>query len=259
MVHGQGWNMGNSGDIDMYAQDIANAGYYVVSVNYELAPCGVISGQQCHADDGAGPGWWVTREVQDVEAFVTALRASGQVDPNRIGIVGGSAGATLAALVVLDTNDTDGGWPFWNASVRPACAVLLSAVYDFSDRIPDQGDPHVDASSIRAMENFTQSGSPAPQKQYSVVSQVQPPSDGKPFIPLFMAHSQMDETAPRHQLDDMLCALENAGISNQFYKVDELSGGLHSFHYWGSCIDIDTLPCVTVKQDVIGFLDSYLK
>jgi acetyl esterase/lipase len=259
LVHGSGWNAGDSHQIQGEAKDLAHSGYYVVSINYELAPCGLVPAQPCHADDDTTPGWWVNREVQDVEAFVSALRDSGLADPDRIGIVGGSAGATLTALVVLDTTDTHGAWPYWSASVRPVCAVLLSGAYDFADRIPSEGDTSMEPKTIRAIENFTQTGDPTIQKSLSPVSKVKNPTAQEPFIPLFMIHSKYDPTVPHHQLDDMLCTLESEGINPGLYKVVELPySDMHSFHYWGSCDDFST-PCTTVSQDVINYLDLHLK
>src|SRR2546423_1262196 len=40
--------------------------------------------------------------------------------PNKIGVVGGSAGATHAVVVALDTTNTNGAWPFWNAMLDPS-------------------------------------------------------------------------------------------------------------------------------------------
>ncbi len=262
LVHGSGWNAGDSSQINGRARDLAGAGYYVVSVNYELAPCGLITDQQCHDDDLVMPGWWVNREVQDVEAFVTALRDSGQVDKDQIGIVGGSAGATLALLVVLDTADTHGVWPFWNASVRPACAVLLSGAYDFSNRVPSEGQSEMDSRTIGVFENFTQSGLPSEQKDVSPVSKVLTPTQGMPFVPLFMIHSQYDPTVPYHQLVEMLCTLQDKSVPASLYQTLYLPGSnLHSFHYWGSCDNpLEAGPsCTLVSADVISYLDAHLK
>ena len=60
------------------------------------------------------------------------------------------------------------------------------------------------------------------------------------FVPMFMIASEYDPVVPRHQLDDMLCALESKGISRSLYQVMLLSySDLHSFNYWQSC---DQLP-----------------
>ena len=40
---------------------------------------------------------------------------------------------------------------------------------------------------------------------------------------MFMIASEYDPVVPRHQLDDMLCALESKGISRSLYQVMLLS------------------------------------
>jgi acetyl esterase/lipase len=260
LVHGAGWHAGDSHETNGEAADLAKAGYYVVSVNYELAPCGVIPNQQCHADDDTTPGWWVQREIQDVEAFVTAFRDSGLVDPNKVGMVGGSAGASLVAYVALDTTDTQGAWPYWNASVRPVCVVMLSGAYDLSDRIPPEGLTTMDPHAILDIENFTQTNNPALQRRWSPVYYLENLSGS--FVPMFLIHSDYDPTLPRHQLDDMMCSLESKGILTDLYKVLVIwYSDLHSFSYWQSCdqLPFGGGPCTEVRQDVIAYLDAYLK
>ena len=208
------------------------------------------------------PGWWVNREVQDVEAFVTALRDSGQVNPNKIGIIGGSAGATLALLVALDTTDTGSDWPFWNAGVRPACAVVLSAVTDFSDRTPSEGEPQMDAGSIRGIENFTQTIIPSEQRDLSPISKVMTPTQQTPFVPMFIIQSQNDRSVPYHNLVDLLCAFQSKNVDSDLYQTLILWGSdLHAFNMWNSCDNPEgaTPSCTLVSTRVIQYLEDQLK
>jgi acetyl esterase/lipase len=139
VIHGGGWSTGNALQISGVAQYIAAAGYHVVSVEYELARCGLIPGQPPHDQDynGTLPDM-VTRQTNDIKAIVNALRADSRCN-GKVGVVGGSSGATHAVWVALDTTDSGNNgtvWPFWKADKRPDCAVMLSAAYDFSDRTP---------------------------------------------------------------------------------------------------------------------------
>lgn len=262
MVHGSHWNAGNSHDFESIARTIAQNGYYVVSVNYDLAPCGLIPMQPCHSNDVTTAGWWVNREVQDVEAFVTALRDSGQVNPSKIGIIGGSAGATLALFVALDTADTGIFWPYWNASVRPACAVVLSAVTDFSDRTPSEGQPQMAAASIRDIENFTQTTDPGVQRSLSPISKVMTPTQQTPFVSTLVIQSQNDRTVPYHNFVDLICAFQSKSVDPNLYETHVLWGSdLHSFSMWNSCDNPESAgpTCTLVSTDVIQFLDAHLK
>jgi acetyl esterase/lipase len=124
----------------------------------------------CHEDDDPTPGSMVTRQINDIKAFVVALRADTAHCNGTIGVVGGSSGATLAAYVAIDTTDTHGAWPFWNADARPQCAVMLSAAYDFSDMTPPPGHAEIDFSFLLGTQNFVNSSDLAILKSHSPVA-----------------------------------------------------------------------------------------
>jgi acetyl esterase/lipase len=85
MIHGGGWN---SGDKDAYtarAKLLAGAGYVTATINYRLVP------------EGRYP-----RAVQDAACALSFLRAhAGEygLDPDRVALMGYSAGAHLASLI----------------------------------------------------------------------------------------------------------------------------------------------------------------
>ncbi|MEY2820121.1 MAG: Carboxylesterase NlhH [Chloroflexota bacterium] len=86
-VHGGGWSSGDkaqgAGAIEI--PELQKAGFLVVSVNYRLAPEYVFPAM-----------------IEDVKCAVRSLRAHAEeynLDPNRIGVWGGSAGGHLVALL----------------------------------------------------------------------------------------------------------------------------------------------------------------
>lgn len=86
-VHGGGWQVGDRQFYRYWGLFLARAGYAVFSIDYRLGK------------SGAYP-----RAVYDTKAaiqFVRAKAADYNLDPDRIGIIGDSAGAHLAALVAL--------------------------------------------------------------------------------------------------------------------------------------------------------------
>jgi acetyl esterase/lipase len=82
--------------------------------------------------------------------FVRGSAAELTVDPDRIGIVGGSAGAYLAAMVTLTCGEPSfanpSGGPFADVDSRPSITVAMAGTYDLLDhwmhdrthRPPDQ-------------------------------------------------------------------------------------------------------------------------
>jgi acetyl esterase/lipase len=265
VIHGGGWSEGDpfEGGSTMAAADLAAGGYYVVIVNYELAPCGLIPGQPCHETDPSPPndiGYWVKRQTDEIKSLVKALRA----DPHcngKVGIVGSSAGATLAVSVAVDTTSSGNVWPFWTAQNRPDCAIMLSATYDFSDRTPPFGQNQVDPRFLRGVENFTRTGNLTTQKQLSPVSLVTIPTTEVPFKPLSLINSEGDSPPAYHQIVDMICALKAAPVPDTAYETFTIPhSSEHAFQYWKSwdkqpCVG----PCKTISSHVTEFLDTQLK
>ncbi len=109
------------------AQDIADAGYYVISIDHELAPCSLIPNQPCHNDnpDSGRP----PQQTNDVKNATRALRADAEHCNGKIGIVGASSGGSHAVFVAVDKTPTpNDAWPHWfqdGHDDRPDCAVSL--------------------------------------------------------------------------------------------------------------------------------------
>jgi acetyl esterase/lipase len=86
-IHGGGWQAGSRAGYKYWGPFLARNGYAVFSIDYRLGKAGTFPGS-----------------VYDVRAaiqFVRAKAADLGVDPERIGLMGDSAGAHLAALVGL--------------------------------------------------------------------------------------------------------------------------------------------------------------
>ena len=86
-VHGGGWQNGSRAGYRYWGPFLAKNGYVVLSIDYRLGKA------------GAYPA-----SVYDVKAAIQFVRAKADglgVDPDRIGLMGDSAGAHLVALVAL--------------------------------------------------------------------------------------------------------------------------------------------------------------
>lgn len=92
IIHGGGWTGGDKGakrEINI-GTTLANAGFVGLSINYRL-----------QKKDGP-PAW--PGNLHDCKAAVRYLRAQAKdlhIDPDFVGVIGGSAGGHLAALVGL--------------------------------------------------------------------------------------------------------------------------------------------------------------
>jgi acetyl esterase/lipase len=88
-VHGGGWQLGTAESYQYWGPYLAHHGYVLFAINYRLVD---------------GPKNRYPAAVHDTRAAVQFLRsqaAAHKVDPDRLGCMGDSAGAHLAALVAL--------------------------------------------------------------------------------------------------------------------------------------------------------------
>lgn len=92
-VHGGAWREGDRKNYGIYCRDFAKKGYVVASIEYRLS--------------GEAP---FPAAIQDVNCAIRWMRANAAklgVDPNKIGLVGGSAGGHLALLAAYAPNDPE--------------------------------------------------------------------------------------------------------------------------------------------------------
>ena len=119
-IHGGGFRAGDRHGYDGLIKQLAERGYVAATVEYRLAP-----------------KYQFPAAVYDVKAAVRWMRANAakyHVDPNRIGVTGGSAGGHLVHFLGV-TGDVkmfegDGGNP--DQSSRVACVVSYFGPSDFT-------------------------------------------------------------------------------------------------------------------------------
>jgi hypothetical protein len=183
-------------------------------------------------------------EVSDIENAIKAMRADSRCN-GFVAVVGGSAGAALTIMETLNTIPSGGDgniWPFWfqnGHDDRPNCAALLSAVYDFADWTPPQGDTDTDTVFVHnALNNFAQTlslSTPAglPLNPVNLV----PGAVAHGWKPIYLFNSFHDHPTAYHPLDRMVCLLQSQGLTlGSDYKYLTIPGELHSFEYWNSWI-----------------------
>ncbi len=119
-IHGGGFRAGSREGYDGLILKLAEQGYVAATVSYRLAPK--------HQFPAA---------VHDVKAAVRWLRANAEkyhVDPDRIGVTGGSAGGHLAQFLGVTADEPQfegtGGNP--GVSSRVACVVNVYGPSDFT-------------------------------------------------------------------------------------------------------------------------------
>lgn len=129
-IHGGGFRAGNRESYDALCLKLAERGYVSATITYRLAPK--------HKFPAA---------VHDTKAAVRWLRANAaryHIDPERIGVTGGSAGGHLAQFLGVTANvprfEGDGGNP--EQSSRVACVVNVYGPSDFTKSYGKSVDAH---------------------------------------------------------------------------------------------------------------------
>jgi acetyl esterase/lipase len=119
-IHGGGFRAGDRQSYDGLIKKLAKNGYVAMTVTYRLAP-----------------KYQFPEAVYDVKAAVRWLRANAgkyHVDPDRVGVTGGSAGGHLAQFLGVTAGlkqfEGDGGHP--DQSSRVACVVNFYGPSDFT-------------------------------------------------------------------------------------------------------------------------------
>ena len=119
-IHGGGFRAGTREGYDNLCIRLAEHGYVAVTVTYRLAP-----------------KYPFPAAIHDVKAAVRWARANAakyRIDPDRIGVTGGSAGGHLAQFlgVTADVKEFEGDGGNASQSSRVACVVNFYGPSDFT-------------------------------------------------------------------------------------------------------------------------------
>ena len=223
-VHGGAWMHGDKAEAGMFARLMNPQGYLVVSVNYRLYPSAQFPAM-----------------IQDVKCAIRSLRANAaqyNLDPNRIGAVGVSAGGHLVAL--LGTTDTNAGWDvgeYLDQSSRVQAVIALAGVMDLSQNFPN--------ADIEAMKRVGFG-------EYNVV-EASPISHVTPDTPPFLLiHGDRDELVPVEQSQLMYNQLIQNNVPAQLIVIQN---GRHSF-----TAPEGAKPTVgEINLMILNFLNQFLK
>lgn len=222
---------------------LAEKGYVVASITYRVAPTAQFP-----------------QPLEDVKASIRYLRANAEkwnIDKDRIGIVGGSAGGYLSAFAgtTSGTKTFDKGENLQESS-RVNCAVDLYGISD-PTRIGMDFSPEVQKlhQSAGATEALWVNGSPvfggkdggidADPKAAEVANPIT--YIGKNSAPMLLMHGTADKVVSPGQTDLLYQALKEKGVPAERYEVP---GAAHGGVYWVQD---------KVLQVIGDFFDRYLK
>ena len=199
LVHGGGWMRGErTRGVSPLFQPLRDAGMAWFSISYRLA-----------SDFGE-----IGSAVQDVVAAGHFLRdhaAEYNIDPNRIAVLGESAGGHLAAMAAFDEPKLFG------AVVGFYSPTNLVDLAENSAFVPEQIRDVLRNSGFAPLLRMH-------LKSLSPVEKVRP--DAPPFL---LLHGTSDPVVPESQSEELQRRLKQAGVPCDLIIV---KGGGHGMYYW---------------------------
>jgi alpha-L-fucosidase 2 len=208
IIHGGGFVEGTSKNgSEAYCADfLAPAGYSVFSINYRLAP--------------KYPYPAMLHDVERAIRFIRHNSSQWNADPERIALVGGSAGGYLSNLAGLlnAPGDKSAADPVDRESASVQAVVTLFGPSDF------RGHPvnkHVEALLGAAIR---EKGEAAALAEASPITHVT--KDAPPFL---FIHGDKDEAVPFSESTNLQDALQTAGVRADLIRIPN---GPHATGSW---------------------------
>lgn len=229
LIHGGGWSAGDKKFYAPLGQALAVKGYVVFSLNYRLLP--KYRYPACLDD------------VQRAVRYVRAHAADYQLDPDRIGALGDSAGGYLAAMLgtrdTRDNSDTD----LARYSSRVRCVVDFYAPTNFD--IP-RSSPDANPLAVQIVTAFlgkTPEQDPDLYKSSSVLPYVD-----KQSAPFLILHGTSDFLVAVSQSTQLHDALKAAGVDSTLLLAYKYNHGF-----------LRPASPLSFGAAAIEFLNRYLK
>ncbi|NIA13206.1 MAG: alpha/beta hydrolase fold domain-containing protein [Nitrospiraceae bacterium] len=224
-IHGGGWEKGERGDYKYYTVRYAKRGYVAATISYRLS------------HEAQFPS-----AVQDVKCAVRWMRANAEklhVDPNRIALVGGSAGGHLAMMVGYTAGMPEFEGNGGHAGVSSAVQAVVN-LYGPIDIMCEEGRGR---SGVTKFLGTTYDKDPAVFAMASPVTYL-----SKDDPPTLVLHGTIDELVPIWQSDQLVEKLKELGVPVVYDR----------FEGWPHTMDLAIPVTRRVQWQMNRFFDTYL-
>ncbi len=232
-VHGGAWLAGSRKGGP--ATTLANHGYFIASIEYRLSQEATFPAQ-----------------IEDCKCAIRYLRAHAKklnIDPNRIGVWGPSAGGHLVALLGTSGSAEElegkGGWQDQSSRVQAVCDWYGPT--DFTKMRGSHDDINspecqLVGGSLTEKAHLVRAANP--------ITYVTP--DDPPFL---VMHGEEDRTVPINQSELLFDALKQAGVAVTFIRVKNAGHG-----FGRGVAGAPMQPSrEELQQQIIAFFDKHLK
>jgi acetyl esterase/lipase len=214
-IHGGAWQGGSKQFYRYWGLFLARAGYAVFAIDYRLGK----------------PGMYPAA-VYDAKAAVQFIRAKAaeyNLDPDRIGVVGDSAGAQLAALTALAADQFSAAYRDDANAAIPANVKCMIGFYGAYDLLGQWTHDLVARPRDNAVEKFLGASPMQNRRIYFEASPMSYATDDHNKVRFLLIHGTNDDVAdPEAQSGAFLTALTQAGF---FARRIIIPG---AGHFWAS-------------------------
>jgi acetyl esterase/lipase len=225
-IHGGAWRGGSREMYHYYCTKFAEQGYVAATISYRLS--------------GVAP---FPAAVEDAKCAVRWLRANADkygVDPNRIGVAGGSAGGHLSMMVAYaaDNPELEGAGGHSEASSRVQAVVNIYGPTDLTTQFARLNGVVADFLGGKTYDE-------APDV-YRLASPLTHVTSDDP--PTLILHGSIDSTVPIDQAELLVDKLKETGLE---YDYDRLEG-------WPHAMDIEAGVNRHCLAKMFEFFDKHL-
>jgi acetyl esterase/lipase len=219
-VHGGGWQAGSRASYQYWGPFLAKHGYALLAISYRLSKPGAKT----------YPG-----AVYDVKAAIQFARANAAqlgIDPDRIGVMGDSAGAHLVALVALAGDELSSEYRTDPHAATPANVKAVIGFYGVYDMQAQWHHDQITRPRDQITEKFLGVSPMQSRRSYfdaSPLSYATVDKREKTGTRFLLIHGTNDDIVdPQTQSQAFLTALKQAGF---FARTIVVPG---SGHFWAS-------------------------
>ncbi|NND97098.1 MAG: alpha/beta hydrolase [Pirellulaceae bacterium] len=229
-IHGGGWRGGSKNHVPAWlGRAVADGWMNVVSVEYRFTDVAIHPAQ--------------TNDCLRAIQFVRANASKWNVDPDKLGVTGGSAGGHLSLWVALhdDIAKADSDDAVARESSRVACAVSFAGPTDWT-LLAQLEHAHPAYRQLLGYE----AGTPVSQMKTEAIESVSPislVSNDDP--PIMQVHGDADQIVPVQHARRMHKALTDAGVASELVIIPD---GNHSVAGAG---DVVTKQAARFAQSVL--------
>ena len=207
LIHGGGWRLGSKTEYAQGQLGFAKIGFATAAVQYRFAPQHKYPAQK--------------QDVQSAIEFLVANKSTYRIDPNRVALMGGSAGGHLALVVGLPA--TKG---YTVRGIINVCGPTDLTTFHSTAAGDAALTSFVKRDSAGLLEDLlgTADRQAAIYREASPVSLVR--KDGPPVLTL---HGDNDDLVPIEQAEALHAVLKSAGVKETLVRCP---GGGHDFGSW---------------------------